>query len=1054
MPRMNVKKIITRLAVLLIMSQYFGGSLIALANTSESDNQIEVTTMVKEESQKEQEKPNENNEQEKEVGESKEKISKDTPINENARAKASPENTQLETLTLGKDGKIYYKDEVLYVGGNGETVPANLNELMKNGVPQELTTRTKYSIKASVGIQYNGQVSYGGTTVGDFTVNGKVAFCMQHPKPTPPSGTQGEMSPYENVNIQRIMYYGWDGPENIFGSDRARGIVVTSLVLSKYYNGDISGMSIPGWVELDNLAQNGSIKSHKLQINQSNSLVNLVVDLIDGKQVSKTGTVNADVANNIMPNSIPNGIVFVNETTGERVTNGIPIVKGGDKFHLEADAKTTFKYNSGEKYGKIKAFQPLVVRPADSGLQDIGTWQWYDDPAQVVSFKADFFARTGDLKITKKDKGTGQVVPNTEFKVDYEGKSQTVKTDAKGEAILKDILHDTEVTVTETFVPAPYVLDKNNTKKVVIQAGETTNIEFKNARATGKTTLTKQDKTTESSEPLNPTYPMIGAKYGLFKSDGTILKEFTLDEKLSATMDNLELGSYYWQETVAPTGYTLDTTKHTVELTYKDQNTAVVVKDATSSDDVIRMNMDGQKVIQNATNEIFKNGVEFTLTNKRTEETKVVTTSTVDGKKGYFSFFDLAIDDYVLTETKGVEGYENIDPMEITHSYDKETETFTFTVKDQKSGNVLNEEKITQLELSKGQNVDLGTYTLKDKAVPIEEPFVGISTQAHTGDDKTQTFVWGEDVKQYDNVNIVHKNIKEGTNRAYETILVAVYTDKEGKETEKDVWSSGKVDYKVTDKEFTEKVLAEYDYKQDPKGTRYYFKELGFNKPTEDEYVPDAEHNLDGKEKTQDITPTVKEPGVGISTQAHTGDDKTQTFVWGENIKFYDNVKITHENITEGTTRAYETILVAVYTDKEGKETKKDVWTSGKVDYKVSDKEFTEKVLAEYDYKKDPEGTRYYFKELGFDKPTENEYIPDTDHNLDGKEKSQDITPKPKEPSIVPSIVEKIFPQTGEQQLAYATTLGVCCVLIYFGLRHREEIQINFRRWKRQLKNK
>ncbi|MGX7351950.1 hypothetical protein RU97_GL002548 [Enterococcus canis] len=77
--------------------------------------------------------------------------------------------------------------------------------------------------------------------------------------------------------------------------------------------------------------------------------------------------------------------------------------------------------------------------------------------------------------------------------------------------------------------------------------------------ATGKTTLTKQDETTETNESLNPNYPMTGAQYGLFKEYGTLLKEFTLDKTLTASMDSLELGTYYWQETVAPIGYTLDT---------------------------------------------------------------------------------------------------------------------------------------------------------------------------------------------------------------------------------------------------------------------------------------------------------------------------------------------------------------------------------------------------------------------------------------------------------------------------------------------------------------
>ena len=524
----------------------------------------------------------------------------------------------------------------------------------------------------------------------------------------------------------------------------------------------------------------------------------------------------------------------------------------GDKINItpKKDSKTSglLRISKSLDVGTPVAYKLAGQQTVMAGAIDDPNW--YQVNVEIV--------KTGEVKITKLDKGTGKVVPGTKFDVNFDGKTQSVTTDSKGEAIVKDVPHESKVNVTEKFVPAPYILDTNNTKEVVVQAGKTASIEFKNERATGKTTLIKQDATTKSKEALNPTYPLAGAKYGLFKKDGTLLKEFTLAADLTASMDKLELGSYYWAETLAPTGYTLDKAKHVVELTYKDQNTPVVIKDALSDDDTIRMNLDGQKLIQNETNEIFKNGVEFTLTNKRTEETKVVTTSTVDGKKGYFNYADLAIDDYVLTETKGVEGYKNVDPIEILHSYDKESNSFTFTVKDQKSGNILNEETLTQLELSQGQNVDLGTYTLKDKAVVVEKPVVGISTQAHTGDGKTQTFIWGEELKAYDDVNLTHKNIPVGTDRAYETIQVAVYPDG----TEKDVWSTEKVDYKVTDKETTERVLSEYDYKKDPKGTRYYFKEIGYNKPSEKEYVEDVKHNFDGKEKTQDLTPIIKEEPV------------------------------------------------------------------------------------------------------------------------------------------------------------------------------------------------
>lgn len=673
--------------------------------------------------------------------------------------------------------------------------------------------------------------------------------------------------------------------------------------------------------------------------------------------------------------------------------------------------------------------------------------------ADPSKYKIDFeIVTTGEMKITKLDKETGKPVPNTKFEVEYNGKKQTVTTDAKGEALVNGIPHNAKVKATEIFVPAPYVLDKNNTKEVVVKAGKTASVEFKNDVATGKTTLTKEDATTNSDKPLNATYPMVGAKYGLFKEDGTLVKEFTLDEKLTASMDKLDLGSYYWQETEAPVGYTLDPEKHVVELTYKDQNTAVVIKDAKSSDDVIRMNMDGQKVIQNDTNEIFKNGVEFTATNERTQEKTVVTTDNVDGKNGYFKLGDLPIDDYVITETKGIEGYQNIDPIEVKHSFDKETATFTFTVTDQKSGNVLNEQKITQKELANGKNVDLGTYVLKDKAKPVEVPKVEIATQAHNGDSKDQTFTWGEEMVPYDDVKISHENIPVDTERAFETILVAVTPD--GKE--KDVWTSGKVDYTVTDKETMQTVKAEYDYTKDPEGTRYYFKEIGYSKDG-DEYKKDTDHNMDGKEKTQDLTPIIPEkPEVKISTKAHTGDGQTQTFTWGDKVTFYDDVTIQHKNLKKGTKRAFETILVAVTPD--GKE--KDVWKSGIKEYEVTEKETVERIKAEYDYSKDPKGTRYYFKEVGYSKDGDKNKK-DTDHNMDGKEKTQDLTsvvpetpkketPKPQTP--VQQVAQAVLPHTGESPTSIFVKIAGWILVIVTAIAYwkRDDLQRKYRKWRRE----
>ncbi len=824
----KMKRVLASLSVFFVLFGSIGQTVITTAE-SISESKVEQSSESKKEEKKKETT-------------SSSKVSDSTTNKESSsNSEKGKEQKTGESSNSNDSPKSEIEEQAKYAVGISNTDKKIMSSV--NPVSTMLRSNGNSSGKASK--------NYGGyeTSTAYITIDGQPAICIDPDLPFPINQEYIEQT-YNDYGVYTILWYAQE--KGFFNNED--DYVDTFVAMNWYLGVETSAakQADPDVAFLYNKGKNpdapkGSFDlSNKVQTADFNTTSKLQeTKWLEPKLDSNSTGIEYTI-------TVPSGGVKAVTSDGETFGVGTHKIKQNIKVKYTAPANYTGDVTF-DVPTNLKVQTPLIFMPTNSNVQRLVSMGYLADPITVKGVKLTFFARLGDAKVTKLDKGTGKVVPNTEFLFEYDGKKETVKTNEKGEATVKDILHGTKVTVTETFVPAPYILDTNNTKEITIEAGKVTSVEFKNERATGKTTLTKQDATTESNEPLNSAYPMTGAKYGLFKEDGTLLKEFTLDEKLTATMDKLELGNYYWQETVAPTGYVLDQEKHVIELTYKDQYTPVVIKETTSNDDVIRMNIDGQKLIQNETNEMFKNGVEFTLTNKRTGETQVVTTSTVDSKKGYFQFADLALDDYVLTETKGVEGYKSVDPIEITHSYDKETDTFTFVIKDQKSGNVLNEENFTQLELSKGENVDLGTYTLKDKAEKVLEPKVTIRTKAHTGDGKTGTFTWGDDVTLYDDVFITHEDILDGTERAFETILVAVYAD--GKE--KDVWTSGKIDYKVSDKEMTERVKADYDYKKDPKGTRYYFRELGYSK-TDGDYKEDTDHNKDGKDKEQDITPKVK----------------------------------------------------------------------------------------------------------------------------------------------------------------------------------------------------
>ncbi|MEI2356692.1 thioester domain-containing protein [Mesobacillus zeae] len=79
---------------------------------------------------------------------------------------------------------------------------------------------TPNSVKASSPyVEYLGKASYGVYVVGVFRVDGHVAFCIDHVKPTPATGAG--FSPrniYNDPRVRAILYYGYGGPANIVGT--------------------------------------------------------------------------------------------------------------------------------------------------------------------------------------------------------------------------------------------------------------------------------------------------------------------------------------------------------------------------------------------------------------------------------------------------------------------------------------------------------------------------------------------------------------------------------------------------------------------------------------------------------------------------------------------------------------------------------------------------------------------------------------------------------------------------------------------------------------------
>ncbi|MHC5250340.1 SpaA isopeptide-forming pilin-related protein [Enterococcus sp. LJL90] len=199
-------------------------------------------------------------------------------------------------------------------------------------------------------------------------------------------------------------------------------------------------------------------------------------------------------------------------------------------------------------------------------------------------------------------------------------------------------------------------------------------------------------------------------------------------------------------------------------------------------------------------------------------------------------------------------------------------------------------------------------------------------------------------------------------------------------------------------------------------------KHIIYSDPEKENEVGRHNEDLDDPKQMVDV----KTPKVTIKTKAHTGNG-SNSFTYGDVINMYDDVEITHDDVLDGTKRAFKTILVAALPDG----TEKDIWESDVIDYVVSDAVYAKTVVTEkIDTSNYPQNTRFYFKEEGINEGGEK----DTEHNFDGKDKEQDLY------GLIPKL-----PQTGETigaiSFATITIIAIVGAAFYFMGRKKEEQQ-------------
>lgn len=552
------------------------------------------------------------------------------------------------------------------------------------------------SVSRSSSLVYLGKVTYGDIKVGHFTINGNIAFCMEHRKTTPITSTGFESKVYDNANIKKVLYYGWKGPGQWSGfKSEAQGICYTSLACSYYYSGPSSmsgGAAKKIQPFLSYCAAQPDIQNTNISLSSTYEESYLTTD----HKAQRTNSIklNTDSRNSItIP--LPNQVRLINETTG-KTFSGKAIVYGGQTFHLEADLSVVGTWKTGTLKGSMKKFNAVIAITDSSSIQDVGQGVTAVDPNNNVSFSVKW-VQMGDLKIIKFLGGEEEIkIPaqGVEFTLTHQVTGEVVKivTDKDGVATTEDkknypigrlIGGDWKVEETksiEGYKPIdPFIV-------TVVGQGEVYSYIAEDKNIVGAIQVIKVDK--ETNKPVvvsNATFKVVNKKTGedikwtQYSPEIKTFTEFKTDENGQYTLPNqLPYGEYQLIEIKAPEGYLL--TEKPIDFSIDkmhDLGDPLIVKaendNAKGKLKILKTDKESSKPIKGAVFEIVAE--EDIVTGDgtvRVKEGEVVDTITSD-KDGIAESRELYLGKYIVTEIKPAPGYViNSEPKKFELKYENE----------------------------------------------------------------------------------------------------------------------------------------------------------------------------------------------------------------------------------------------------------------------------------------------------------------------------------------------------------------------------------------------
>lgn len=258
-------------------------------------------------------------------------------------------------------------------------------------------------------VEYLGQARYGDYIVGKFRVNGEIAFCLDHAKISPPTGTSyGGGNAYKNEQVRAILYYGYGGVENEVGNNDT-GLVATTIALDSVMNNNHSSgrERIPGYKKLMEHANKRDVPSTSIKFSKEK-----VQSYLEGN-LQKTEKIifKADKKNSITLN-IPKEVTLHYE--GKKFSNKKVKITGGGSFHFTAP----LDYGKDIKYEKLKPslgkYQSILFTASSSKYQRLGSGL-LTDPEPNINLSVGFEVRQKKINVQHIDKYSSDLLEKESY---------------------------------------------------------------------------------------------------------------------------------------------------------------------------------------------------------------------------------------------------------------------------------------------------------------------------------------------------------------------------------------------------------------------------------------------------------------------------------------------------------------------------------------------------------------------------------------------------------------------------------------------------------------